>query len=81
MAMTATVGTSKPKGEVAIAFIFIYSGCYAIFFNSTNYLIISEIFPFHLRAVGFGVSNFIGNCIGIALAQVSPLAFNGIGWK
>lgn len=81
MAMTATVGTSKAKGEVAIAFIFIYSGCYAIFFNSTNYLIISEIFPFHLRAVGFGVSNFIGNCVGIALAQVSPLAFDGIGWR
>jgi hypothetical protein len=81
MAMTATVGTSKTKGEVAIAFIFIYSGCYAIFFSSTNYLIISEIFPFHLRAVGFGVSDFIGNCVGIALAQVSPLAFEGIGWK
>ena len=81
MAMTATVGKNKSKGEVAIAFIFIYSAMYAVFFNSTNYLIISEIFPYHLRAVGFGVSNFIGNCFGIALSEVSPLAFNGIGWK
>lgn len=81
MAMAATVGKRKAKGEVAIAFIFIYSACHAIFFNTTNYLIISEIFPFRLRAVGFGVPNFIGNCFGIMLSKVSPFAFDGIGWK
>ena len=49
--MTATVGKGKAKRDVAIAFIFIYSASYAIFFN-TNYLVASEIVPFYLPAGG-----------------------------
>jgi hypothetical protein len=72
MVMTAIVGKGKSKGEVAFAFIFIYSACYAIFFNTTNYLIIWEIFPFHLGAVGFRVSNLIGSYFRIMVGEVSP---------
>ncbi|OJJ43673.1 hypothetical protein ASPZODRAFT_19390 [Penicilliopsis zonata CBS 506.65] len=81
MAMTATVGSSTAKANTAIAFIFIYSAWYAVFFNTTSSLLVTEIFPFRLRALGFGVASFCGFCVNILLSEVSPLAFDGIGWK
>lgn len=74
-------GLNKAGSAAGVAFIFLYSALYAVFFNSTLYTIASEIMPTHLRAQGMGVTQFFLNVTGIWLGQVSPAAFAAITWR
>ncbi|KAM5341302.1 hypothetical protein ACJ41O_014333 [Fusarium nematophilum] len=56
-------GSNLAASHSAIAFIFLYSYCYAIFFNSTVWAATSEILPIFLRSKGLGLANF---CQGVA---------------
>ncbi|KAH7147349.1 sugar transporter [Fusarium sp. MPI-SDFR-AT-0072] len=64
-----------------VAFIFLYSACYAIFFNSTVWVVVSEIFPQHLRGNGNAFAVFSMSVINIWLSQITPYAFEAIAWK
>lgn len=67
--------------RAAVAFIFLYSGLYAVFFNSTLITISTETFPLHLRGYGAGMATFCANVSGIWFGQVTPIAFAAITWR
>src|SRR4051812_21288152 len=83
MALSKFYGNGHdPNGARAgIAFIFLYSGLYAVFFNSTLYTIASETFPTHLRGYGTSIAALCQGVTAIWLGQVTPFAFEAIRWK
>ena len=74
-------GSNMAGAAAGVAFIFLYSGCYALFFNSTVWVIAAEIFPQHLRGNGNAFAVFSMSVTNIWLSQVTPLAFTAITWK
>lgn len=83
MALSKYYGNGlNPNGARAgIAFIFLYSGLYAVFFNSTLYTIAAETFPQHLRGYGTSIAALCQGVTGIWLGQVTPFAFDAIHWR
>ncbi len=83
MALSRFYGDGKnPNGARAgVAFIFLYSGLYAVFFNSTLYTIAAETFPQHLRGYGTSIAALCQGVTGIWLGQVTPFAFDAIHWR
>ncbi|KAE8327480.1 general substrate transporter [Aspergillus sergii] len=67
--------------SAGVAFIFLFSGVFAVFFNSTGWILASELFPLHLRANGVGFAIFTTSITAIWLTQVTPLAFEALAWK
>ncbi|KAK4929636.1 hypothetical protein LTR66_016146, partial [Elasticomyces elasticus] len=74
-------GQNIAGARAGVAFIFIYSALYAVFFNSTLYTVAAEIFPQHLRGYGTGVAALCQGVSGIWMGQVTPYAFDAISWK
>lgn len=83
MALSAQFSdASNPAASRAtIAFIFLYSCGYALFFNSTIYLVSSEILPVFLRSKGMGLATFCNGVTSIVLAQITPAALDNISWR
>ncbi|KAH8747898.1 general substrate transporter [Hyaloscypha finlandica] len=84
MALSAEfpAGTKDPSGpRAAIAFIFIYSFGYALFFNAMVWVVPVELFPFFLRSKGLGLGVFSKAVVAIVLAQITPIAIQHVGWK
>lgn len=84
MALSAQfpAGTSSVAGpRTAIAFIFIYSCGYAVFFNAMVWVVPSELFPFFLRTKGLGLAVFSKSVVAIVLAQITPVAIQNVGWR
>jgi len=74
-------GQNQNGARAGIAFIFLYSGLYAVFFNSTLYTIAAESFPQHLRGYGTSIAALCQNVTAIWLGQVTPIAFTAISWR
>lgn len=74
-------GSNKDGAAAGIAFVFLFSMFYAIFFNSTVWVLVSEIFPQHIRAQGNSFAVFCTSITQIWLSQVTPLAFAKLAWK
>ncbi|KAM5363424.1 hypothetical protein ACJZ2D_011991 [Fusarium nematophilum] len=74
-------GSNLAASHSAIAFIFLYSYCYAIFFNSTVWAATSEILPIFLRSKGLGLANFCQGVASIVMSQITPAAMNNISWR
>ncbi|KAL5590219.1 hypothetical protein FOBRF1_013776 [Fusarium oxysporum] len=74
-------GNHLAGAAAGVAFIFLYSACYAIFFNSTVWVVVSEIFPQHLRGNGNAFAVFSMSVTNIWLSQITPYAFEAIAWK
>lgn len=74
-------GDNKSGAAAGIAFVFLFSMFYAVFFNSTVWVLVSEIFPQHLRAQGNSFAVFCTSITQIWLSQVTPLAFAAVAWK
>jgi len=74
-------GHNENGARAGIAFIFLYSGLYAVFFNSTLYTIAAETFPQHLRGYGTSIAALCQGVTAIWLGQVTPFAFDAIHWK
>jgi sugar porter (SP) family MFS transporter len=85
MALSAQFGSSGNKNEAgaraAIAFIFIYSMCYAVFFNAMIWVVPSELFPFFLRSKGLAFAVASKSVVAIALSQITPLAIASVSWR
>jgi hypothetical protein len=84
MALSAEfpAGTTNPTGpRAAIAFIFIYSCGYAVFFNAMVWVVPSELFPFFLRSKGMGLAVFCKAVTAIVLSQITPIALQNVGWR
>ena len=74
-------GENASGARAGIAFIFLFSALYAVFFNSTLYTIAAETFPLHLRGYGTSMAAFCQGVSSIWLGQVTPYAFNAIHWR
>jgi hypothetical protein len=74
-------GASANGARAGVAFIFLYSALYAVFFNSTLFTIAAELFPLHLRGYGAGVGIMCQGISGIWMGQITPYAFDAIKWK
>jgi sugar porter (SP) family MFS transporter len=85
MALSATFGTKDNHNDAgaraAIAFIFLYSVCYAIFFNAMIWVVPSELFPFFLRTKGLAFAVATKSVIAIILSQITPLAIANVSWR
>ncbi|KAI9154880.1 High-affinity glucose transporter [Paramyrothecium foliicola] len=85
MALSAQFGDAdagNPAGaRGAIAMIFLYSACYAIFFNAMIWVVPSELFPFFLRSKGLAFAVFTKSVVGIVLSQVTPIALANVSWR
>ncbi|KAI1400619.1 hypothetical protein F4819DRAFT_460965 [Hypoxylon fuscum] len=81
MALSAIYGQSG--GDLfgthgAIAFIFLYSMAYAIFFDAMIWVLSLELFPFFLRSKGVAVAVFMKAVVAVVLSQIPPLAIAAV---
>lgn len=74
-------GQDANGARAGVAFIFLYSATYAVFFNSTLFTIGAEMFPLHLRGYGAGIAIMCQGISGIWMGQITPYAFDAINWK
>lgn len=85
MALSATYGSADNENaagaRAAIAAIFIYSMCYAIFFNAMIWVVPSELFPFFLRTKGLAFAVATKSVAAIVLSQITPLAIEDVSWR
>ncbi|KAL4939228.1 hypothetical protein BDV06DRAFT_225199 [Aspergillus oleicola] len=82
-AMTAKfLNTDNQAGLAAgVAFLYIYIAVYAVFLDGPGYFYAGEIFPTHLRGKGTTLCVVSYSLVNILWTQVSPTAFDGIGWR
>ncbi|TXT13409.1 hypothetical protein VHUM_00776 [Vanrija humicola] len=72
---------STGTGIAGIAAVFFFSLTFSFSFGPVSWIYQSEIFPMHMRALGTSVSaatNWLNNVI---IGQITPIAFNKIGYK
>lgn len=85
MALSAEFGTGGSTNQAgargAIASIFIYSMCYAIFFNAMIWVVPSELFPFFLRTKGLAFAVAVKSVTAIVLSQITPVAIAHVSWR
>ena len=74
-------GSNLAASRATIAFIFLYSCCYAVFFNSTTWVISSELLPIFLRSRGLGLATFCNGVASIVMSQITPVAMDNINWR
>jgi sugar porter (SP) family MFS transporter len=85
MGLSAEFGTKSNTNDAgargAIAAIFIYSMCYAIFFNAMIWVVPSELFPFFLRTKGLAFAVAVKSVVAIVLSQITPRAIANVSWR
>ncbi|KAH8761351.1 general substrate transporter [Hyaloscypha sp. PMI_1271] len=74
-------GSNINGARAGIAFIFLYSGQFAVFFNSTIFGLLAELFPLHLRGYGVSIAGVTQSITIIWLSQITPIAFAALTWK
>lgn len=67
--------------HAVIAFIFLYYAAYDIAFTPLIVAYTVEILPYHIRAKGFNIFNFVISLALIFNQYVNPIALGKIGWK
>ncbi|KAF5618073.1 high-affinity glucose transporter [Fusarium tjaetaba] len=85
MALSATYGqagqSNMAGARASIAFIFIYSATFAIFFNAMIWVVPSELFPTFLRSKSMAFAVSSKSVVAIVLSQVTPLALAEVSWR
>lgn len=74
-------GTNETASRTTIAFIFLYSAFYAIFFNSTVWVVTSELLPVFIRSAGLAMGTFSLGVASIIISQITPIAMDTIAWR
>ncbi|KAI9172715.1 High-affinity glucose transporter [Paramyrothecium foliicola] len=74
-------GSNMAASRATVAFIFIYSAAYAIFFNSTTWVVGSELLPVFLRSKGMALATFCNGVASIVMSQITPIAMENINWR
>ncbi|KAL2284703.1 hypothetical protein FJTKL_08787 [Diaporthe vaccinii] len=74
-------GSNQAASRTTIAFIFLYSAFFAIFFNSTMWVVSSELLPVFIRSSGLAVGTFASGVASIVISQITPVALENISWR
>lgn len=80
-ALFADAGTNREALTAGAAMIFLFGVFYSLCGDVCVFVIIGEIFPNHLRAKGSLVAMGANALTNLVYLQVSPTAFDAIGWK
>ena len=81
VALYATGGTNKAGLRTGVAALFIFITFYAVSVDIVCYLVVSELWPNHLRAKGGAWAFCSGTITNLIFLQSAPTAFANIGWK
>lgn len=86
MALSAEFGGDVASRNVhgaraSIAFIFIYSAVFAMFFNAMIWVVPSELFPMFLRSKGLAFAVCMKSIVAIVLSQITPVAMENVAWR
>jgi len=72
---------TQGAAHAVIAFIFLFYASYDIAFTPLIVSYTVEILPFHLRAKGFNIFNFVISAALIFNQYINPIALDHIAWK
>ncbi len=81
VALYATNSTNKAGLRTGVAGFFVFIAFYALSVDIVVYLVVSELWPNHLRAKGGAWAFCFGAITNLILLQSAPTAFATIGWK
>ncbi|KAI9574379.1 general substrate transporter [Boletus coccyginus] len=72
---------STVSSHVVLALIFVYYPVYAIGFGALTSTFLVELFPFHTRAKGITIFQWLGRSAGFVTQFVDPIGIDAAGWK
>ncbi|KAH8883011.1 general substrate transporter [Thozetella sp. PMI_491] len=78
------IKTKVPNNSANIAvlfFIYAYSPCYNIGYNSLTYTYLVELWPFAERSYGIAAFQFWGRGASFFTTFVNPIGMDNVGWK
>ncbi|KAJ5964961.1 Major facilitator superfamily domain general substrate transporter [Penicillium vulpinum] len=84
MALVAALSSQTTNSiamHAAVVFMFIFHFSMIVGFGGIPFLYASEVAPLSLRTTINGISSGIYWALSVLVAEVTPIAFNGIGWK
>lgn len=77
--------TSHPDNaatlKTTVFFIYLFFFVYVLGFLGIPFLYASEVAPTHLRAPTCGLSTATSWLFNFLVAEITPIAFNNIGWR
>ncbi|CAI7594650.1 unnamed protein product [Penicillium glandicola] len=81
VAALSSQSTNNIAMYAAVVFIFIFHFSMIVGFGGIPFLYASEVAPLSLRTTINGISSGIYWALSVLIAEVTPIAFNAIGWK
>ena len=81
VALYAKEGTNKAGLRAGVAAFFIFIAFYAVSVDIVCYLVVSELWPNHLRAKGGAWAFISGSLTNLIFLQSAPTALANIGWR
>ena len=81
VALYAKTGTNKSGLRAGVAAFFVFIAFYATSVDIVCFLVVSELWPNHLRAKGGAWAFCSGAIINLIFLQSAPTALANIGWK
>ncbi|KIW80195.1 hypothetical protein Z517_06810 [Fonsecaea pedrosoi CBS 271.37] len=81
IALYGAAGTNRAGLATGAAMLFLFQASYAVCGDVCVFIIVSEIFPNHLRAKGSTVAYTANALTNLVYLQVAPTAFTHIHWR
>jgi hypothetical protein len=81
LAATTAYQDSQPALATAAVFLYLYNLIYPIGFLGLPLLYSAEVSPLHLRAAISGLANSVLWLSNFLVVEVTPVAFNNIGYR
>ncbi|KAJ5502814.1 hypothetical protein N7463_005688 [Penicillium fimorum] len=81
VAALSSQSTNNIAMHAAVVFMFIFHFSMIIGFGGIPFLYASEMSPLSLRTTINGISSGMYWALSVLIAEVTPIAFNAIGWK
>jgi hypothetical protein len=81
VAALSSQSTNNIAMYAAVVFMFIFHFSMVLGFGGIPFLYASEVSPLSLRTTINGIGSGINWALSVLIAEVTPIAFNAIGWK
>ncbi|KUM56721.1 hypothetical protein ACN42_g10488 [Penicillium freii] len=81
VAALSSQSTNTMAMHGAVVFIFIFHVSMVLGFGGIPFLYASEVAPLSLRTTINGIGSSLYWALNVLIAEVTPIAFNAIGWK
>ncbi|CAI7607299.1 unnamed protein product [Penicillium crustosum] len=81
VAALSSQSTNTMAMHAAVVFIFIFHLSMIVGFGGIPFLYASEVSPLSLRTTINGIGSSLYWALSVLVAEVTPIAFNAIGWK